>query len=82
MYTVENTNAVGSQSDKPTYQTSNCDIDEAIAFHCLSARYHCEASEDKANNVSDILINRRIIKQSCKSCVDFGSSTPLLHKGK
>ena len=62
------------------YQTMYCDTDEAIAFHCLSARY-CEASEAKENINSDILISRRLIKRFCKPRMNLVSSTPPSHKG-
>ena len=76
---TEVVNSVRLQSDKlevASYQTMNCDTVEAITFYCLSARCYCEASEDKACNVSDVLIGRRLIK-----CVNVRSSTPPLHKG-
>ena len=83
MYT-EDVNSVRLQSDQQevaSYRTMNCDTVEAIIFYCLSAGCYCEASEDKACNVSDVLIGRRLIKLSCKSCVNVRSSTPPLHKG-
>ena len=82
---IEDINTMRLQSDKPefaSYQKMNYDTNEAIAFYCLSARCHCEASEDKAYNVSDVSVNRRLIKQSCNSCVDFRFSILPLHKGK
>lgn len=81
---TEDVNSVRVQSDKlevASYQTMNCDTVEAIAFYCLSASCFCEASEDKACKVSDVLISRRLIRLSCKACVNFRSSIPPLHKG-
>ena len=65
---AEDVNSMRVQPDKlkvASYQTMNCDtIDEAIAFYCLSARCHCEASEDKAYRVPDVFILPKINKTS------------------
>ena len=65
------------KAETTSHQSANCDIDDAITFPCSSGSVnHCEALEDKANNVLNPLNDRRLIKKSYKSF-----STPPLHKG-
>ena len=68
------------KEDDASHHSENCNIDEAMTFQCLSAGCsvnHCEALEDKANNVPDPYNGRRLISKCCKRF-----STAPLHKGK